>query len=315
MWGNILGWKISAALFLLAVGLGAWLHVQMQITDPTELSLNPRNLAELSPPVPARPIVDQSVPGDAGEKYSVAISLFDDNADACEEFAQKPEGPVPQPMQLLLDATHLSTANFFARNPGLLIDYQAEHPSLDNLGKLGQEMESVALLLNRSGKTDDGRKFLQAAYSLGENLYRERLNYEEFSRGIGLMNGATTALAEMEPAGSPDRKLLEDQQAATVAFDQKSVMPIYEILASADQQRIAANAGDVFRFATKAEERMFRVEAILKLGRYRFDAARQADQIAAPRFLRRLSNNPDPVIRAAASAAANLSVEQYRMIH
>ena len=68
MWGNVLGWKISAVMFLVAVALGAWLHMQMQITDPTELSLNPHNLAELSPPVVARAVVDQSVPGDAGEK-------------------------------------------------------------------------------------------------------------------------------------------------------------------------------------------------------------------------------------------------------
>ena len=315
MWGNVLGWKISAVMFLLAVALGAWLHVQMQTTDPTELSLNPSNLAELSPPMPARPIVDRNIPGNAGEKYSAAISLFDDNADACEEFAQKPEGPVPQPMQLLLDATHLSSMNLFASNPSLIVDYQSEHPPLDNLAKLGQEMESAALLLNRSGKGDNARKFLQAAYALGENLYRERLDYEEFSRGMGLMNGATTVLAEMEPAGSTDQKLLQDQQAAMVGFDKNNVLPIYEVLASADQQRVAANAGDVFRFAAKAEERMFRVEAILKLGRYRFDAARAADQIAAPRFLRHLSNDPDPVVRAAASAAGNLTLEQYRMIH
>jgi hypothetical protein len=218
-------------------------------------------------------------------------------------------------MRLLLDATHFSSMNLFAKNPGLIVDYESDHPPLDNLVKLGGEMESAALLLNRSGKTEEARKFLQAAYALGQNLYRERLDYDEFSRGMGLMNGATTALAEMEPAGSPDRNLLQDQQAAMVKFDGKNVLPIYEVLASADPERIAANAGDVFRFAAKAGERMFRVEAILKLGRYRFDSARQADQIAVPRFLRRLSDDPDPVIRVAASAATNLTIEQYRMIH
>jgi hypothetical protein len=315
MWGNVLGWRISAVMFLLAVVLGGYLYNQMQITDATALSLDPRNLAELSPPVPERPVVERNIPGDAGEKYSVAAALMDEDADACEEFGQKPEGPVPQPMQLVLDATHLSGMDLFARNPGLIIDYQSEHPPLDNLAKLGQEMESAALLLNRSGKTEEGRQFLQAAYALGENLYRERLDYEEFSRGMGLMDGATTVLAEMEPAGSSEQKRLQDQQAATVEFDKSHVQPIYEILVSADQQRVAANAGDVFRFAAKARERMFRVEAILKLGRYRFDAARQADQIAAPRFLRRLSDDPDPAIRAAAAAATGLTVEQYRMIH
>lgn len=315
MWGNVLGWKISAALFLAAVALGAWLHGQMQITDPTDLSLDPRNLAELSPPVAPEAIVDQNVPGDADEKYSAAVANFDDYADACEEFSQNPKGPAPRPMQLVLDATHLSSMNLFDKNPAEIVDYQSDHASLDNLAKLGGEMESAALLLSRSGKNDESRKFLLAAYALGQNLFRERVDYDEYSHGMGLMDGATTALAEMEPAGSPRQKMLQDQQSAMVDFDRKNVQPIYDVLSAADPQKIAVNAGDVFRFATKARERMFRVEAILKLGRYRYDAARQADQFAAPRFLRRLSRDPDPVIRAAATAAANLTIEQYRMIH
>jgi hypothetical protein len=84
---------------------------------------------------------------------------------------------------------------------------------------------------------------------------------------------------------------------------------------SADAPRIAANAGDVIRFAKMAKERMFRVEAILKLGRYRFDSARGADQLAAPRILGELEKDPDPVIETAAEAALGLTIEQYRMIH
>ena len=70
-----------------------------------------------------------------------------------------------------------------------------------------------------------------------------------------------------------------------VTFDQQNAPSRFmRLLASADPVKIAANAGDIFRFAAKSQERMFRVEAILKLGRYRFDAARSADQIAAPRY-------------------------------
>jgi hypothetical protein len=315
MWGNILGWKISTVLFLAAVILAAWLHSQMQITAATELSLDPRNLAALSPPTPRETVVEQNVPGDAGEKYSAAAADFDDNSDACEAFSQKPGGPIPQPMQFILDATHLSIMNLFDKKPTEIIDYQSQHPLLDNLRTLGEEMERAALHLNRSGKKDESRDFLLAVYALGKNLLRERLDYDEYSTGLGLMDGAAEVLAEMAPANSPRQKTLQDQQAALVAFDQNSVRPIYEVLASADPQKIAANAGDVFRFATESRERMFRVEAILKLGRYRYDAARQADQLAVPRFLRRFSHDPDPAVRAAASAAANLTVESYRMIH
>jgi len=302
MWGNAFGWKISAGIFLMTMGFGWWLHGEMQITDPTSLSLDPKNLAALSPPMPAVAIVDQNDPGDAGDKYSAAVANFDDDGGACDDYAQKPQGPLPG-------------MNLFAKDPASIVDYQADHPALENLARLGADMETAALLLNRNGQTDDARKFLQAAYALGRNLFLERVDYDEFSKGMGLMDGATTVLAEMEPADSSRRQMLTDQQAALIDFNDQRVRPIYEVLASIDPQSIAVNAGDVYRFATKSDERMIRVEAILKLGRYRFNSGRSADQLAAPRVLRRLAQDPDPVIRAAAKAAIDLTVEQYRMIH
>jgi len=313
MIGNTLGWKISAVIFALAVAIGAWLHNQMQITAPTSLSLDEKNLAELSPPVAA--IVTQNQPGDAGEKYSAAAAAYEQYEDACDEFARKPVGPPPPPMQLVMDATHLSRMILFATNPQAIVDYQSDHPALDDLSKIGQDLESAALLC-RKDHPDEARSLLQAAYSLGANLYRERVDYDEFSQGMGLMNGAVTAMAEMEPAGSSRQKLLQAQQQKVLDFYDSHVKPIYDdVISKADQQSIAEHAGDIFRFARLAKERMFRVEAILKLGRYRFDAARAADQLAAPRFLRQFQHDPDPAIQAAANAAANLTIEQYRMIH
>jgi hypothetical protein len=315
MWGNALGWRISIVLFVLAMGFGIWLRAQMQITDPTNLSLDAKNLAALSPPIPAEAVVPQDQPGDAGEKYAAAGAMYLNDPDSYDDYAQKPDGPPPPAMQLVIDATHLSSMNLFAKDPASLIDYQSDHPDLDSLAKLGQQMEAAGMRLERAGKNEDARKFLLAAYALGANLLRERIDYDEYSHGMGLMDGAATALAEMEPANSPKAQMLLDQASAMVSFDQQSVGPIYEVLVSADPARIAANAGDIFRFATKSQERMFRVEAILKLGRYRFDAARAADQLAAPRFLRVLGHDPDPTVRAAAQAAAGLTLEQYRMIH
>ena len=121
------------------------MHAQMQITDPTNLSLDPKNLVELSLPLGAEGIVAQDQPGDAGEEYSAASAAYQDDPDACDEYAQKPEGPPPGAMQLVIDATHLSQMNLFGKDPGKVIDYQSDHLELDGLGKIGQEMESAAL--------------------------------------------------------------------------------------------------------------------------------------------------------------------------
>ena len=165
MIGNPLGWKISTVILALALAIGAWLHRQMQITAPTALSLDEKNLAPLSPPVPAQPIVDQNRPGDAGEKYSAAVAAYDDNEDACDAFAKQPDGPPPPPIQLVMDATNLSQMNLFARNPQTIVDYQSDHPALDDLSKIGQDLQSAALLC-RKDHPDQAQSLLRAAYAL-----------------------------------------------------------------------------------------------------------------------------------------------------
>jgi hypothetical protein len=312
MFGNALGLRISIAMLLVAVLVAVGLHNEMQITDPTALSLDEKNLAPLSPPAPA--IVAQDQPGNAGDKYAGALSGFEDDSDACDDYARNPVGPPPAPMQAVLDAAHLSQMNLFAREPGKIIDYQSDHPDLDNLVLVGQQMQGAAILLARAGKPDDAKQFLLAAYAMGLNLLGERVDYDEYSAGLKLMDGSLAGLAELQSKDAAASQTLQDQETALANFDQNTVRPIYDVLASVDPQKIATNAGDVFRFALKSQERMLRVEAILKLGRYRFNAARRADQLAAPRFLQNLENEPEP-FKTAATAAANLTVEQYRMIH
>lgn len=313
MFGNAFGWRISIVMLLTAVLAAVWLHNEMQITEPTSLSLDEKNLAPLSPPEPE--IVAQDQPGDAGEKYSAASAAYGEDSDACDDYARNPVGPPPAPMQDILDAARLSQMNLFAKDPGKIIDYQADHPDLDNLTLIGEQMESAAILLNRNNKHDDAQTFLEAVYALGINLMRERLDYDEYSDGLKLMDGALAGLAEFEAKDGPRAQFLQSQQSALATFNENTVQPIYEVISSLDPQKIATNAGDIFRFAGKSQDRMLRVEAILKLGRYRFNAARSADQLAAPRFLRNFEHDPDPAIQTAARAAAKLTVEQYRMIH
>ena len=62
---------------------------------------------------------------------------------------------------------------------------------------------------------------------------------------------------------------------------------------------------------------MWRVEAILALGRVRFFSGisrSAADQRAALAGVKRIAaDDPDPIVRAAAEAARDLTAEQYRM--
>jgi hypothetical protein len=87
-------------------------------------------------------------------------------------------------------------------------------------------------------------------------------------------------------------------------------------ISTLDSRRIGTYAGDVFAFAARSTERMWRVEAILSMGRMRFNigAGRRSDQLAAGRLLAQFITDPDPAVGAAARQARALTIEQYRQI-
>jgi hypothetical protein len=301
------------ALLVIGAGLGFWIYQRLQLTPPTELSLDPNNLAALSPPLPNPPIVTYSQDADAGPDYRQAIAAYEANTDACDQYAQNPVDPAPQAIQLILSAAEKSIARLFITNPSQIVDYQTDHPPLDDLCELARTIDRAALLLLRQGKTDAARGYFQSVYALGEKLYDERLTYDEYSKGLSLMNESTIGLSECERGDQAAQ--LQKQEAAMRDYDVNHVQPIYEALVSADQQEIAQHAGDIFQFAAHAADRMIQVEAVLALGRLQYDAARSADQQAAAGYIRAAAASPDPAVQAAAAAAGGLTLEQYRTIH
>src|SRR5204862_6135297 len=62
-------------------------------------------------------------------------------------------------------------------------------------------------------------------------------------------------------------------------------------------------AGDVAALATNGGDIMWRVEAILSLGRCRYTAARAGDQLGATRLIEELTMDQDQRIRLAATVA------------
>ena len=92
-----------------------------------------------------------------------------------------------------------------------------------------------------------------------------------------------------------------------------------KVISSIDQNVIRQHTGDIFEIANRSQERMWRVEAILKLGRMKFDVGgnrgRFGDQAGAKRYLKSRVSDPDPFIKTAAKAAKDLTIEQYRSMH
>jgi hypothetical protein len=89
------------------------------------------------------------------------------------------------------------------------------------------------------------------------------------------------------------------------------------VITSIDQNVIEDNVGNVFLLAQQGKDHLWKTEAVLKLGRYKFNAGRASDQRAARRLLRAMAKDEslDPVTKAAATSARDLTIEDYRRLH
>jgi hypothetical protein len=105
--------------------------------------------------------------------------------------------------------------------------------------------------------------------------------------------------------------------AGRVEMMKTRIDPVLKVVRSIDPKVVGQQTGDVFELAKRCRERMWRVEAILALGRVRYMAGQggtAGNQRNATQLLNKLANtDPDPIIQTAASQARDLTIEQYRM--
>jgi hypothetical protein len=323
MFGNRLGWGISAVIVLFAGFLAQLIHSAGRPTPPTGWVA--KTVQPLSPPAGSDGVVSggMSEARDAGELYRQAIDDYESNTAAYAAIATAkdidPAAIAARPgLQALLDATHCATMNLFAAKPQEVVNYDAEKPAMEALHEVGRSATRIGLLL---GTRDPAAaaKVHEAVFSLGFKLYQERLVFDELSKGEDLMGTAAGALQRLAERTKDVERQKALQQFTTDRlndYDMK-VKPVWDVVSSVDEGTIAAYAGDIFEMArNRTIDKLWRVEATLKLGRMEYMAGRRGDQLAAKRVLREMANDAseDPAVRTAANEARNLTIERYRTL-
>jgi hypothetical protein len=129
--------------------------------------------------------------------------------------------------------------------------------------------------------------------------------------GTSLNKLAAVATMEKDPAL---QKKLEDFVTHYRQFDQARIKPVERIVTSIDPVVSSQHAGDVLVLAQNEREKLWQLEGILRLGRYKYDAPLAGDHLAGNRLIRQFCQSSDPAIRCAAIAARDLSVEQFRQL-
>jgi hypothetical protein len=212
--------------------------------------------------------------------------------------------------------------NLFAATPREVVSYEPERPPLEAIYHVGKTAVRVGLVM---GTRDPAAaaKFYQAVFSLGMKLYQERVVFDELSKGEDLMGTAAVGLQHLAERGKDTAAAHAIQQFNTDRLNdyQAKVQPVWLVVSSIDPQTVAGSAGDLFELARdRSVERLWRVEATLKLGRLQYNAGdefgRRGNQLAARRVLREMAGDAteDPAVRVAAEQARDLTADQFRQL-
>ena len=324
MWGNRLGWTISLFIMAAAAAL-LWAVGHSARSAGTAFARDPHNFEPLALPSP--PLVPgTTAPTAAGPTYRAAIESFERDRALYENFAAAGTlkyGRLEElaAVEVLVGASELAQAEVFASHPQEVVNYAHTKPAIEALRTLGRVMvDRLALMYARDPKNRElAERYARAGAVLGDALCRERLTYEEFALGQELLGKSAFVLARL----ADDRKdaaaasAWRDFDARRVAFAREQIEPTLAFVRSIDARVVGTRIGDVFELAKRSKERMWRVEAVMALGRARYfigtSESGAADQRAALATVSELAErDPDPIVRAAAQAARDLTIEQHR---
>jgi hypothetical protein len=292
------------------------------LSSPTSLGRDATNLEPIAWPVDPSSIVAPGNAGDAGTFYLRLVRLALDDPSRYQELHTRGDAESLRSdpaIGLLLDAARARPGSIFAPDFKSIVNFQSQKPPL-------LAIESVARAAIRLGTFELGsdleaaRASFEAVFRLGACLADERLVWDEFMLGVRLMSDAAAGLrscAAQARDSSREAEIERFRESVTEHFRDR-VGPIHDKLWSFADAEIAAHAGDRFAFARGSKERLWRVDAVLALGRMKYNAGRPGrpgDKKGAQTLLETLANSEsDEIVRHAATLARDLDRPTFHLI-
>jgi hypothetical protein len=327
MFGNRFGWGLAVAVAIIYLGMLVILETGGALSAPSALVGNGSNLATLELPVGVKTVAE-SVGSGAGDATTVIRDIARDVRQREEFYRRFCESPgiraedMPQLTALtaVLRQAEMRASPLLTNNPEDVVGYvgvQDLHFAED-VSLAGRAAGRVAMYKRVKKESAQARKYFEAELALGEKMFMGRQSYEEMSKGLGLMSEAAEGLKLLAKDEKDDERLAKlDAFAEGVSKLNERIRPVWEAISTIDPGVMGRHNGDMPVLATKAGERVWRVEATLKLGRMKYDVGQggtPADQRNAKKLVKVLSGDSDPAVALAGKLASELTVEEYRMI-
>ncbi|MEL7238672.1 MAG: hypothetical protein AAGK78_07400 [Planctomycetota bacterium] len=348
VWGNTTGW-VFAGLFVLAVGFGiVTLGNLSAATRPTGLLDATDAWRPFETPVDLTDVLAtagssagrmNSGSTDGGRAYRLLVNGYTNTPEPRQRLQDFLGPTVVEPsrrslplMNLLRQGAVSQSATIFAGEPETLVNYDRDLKPLEALETVGKvAIKQAGLLVLRSRDADpeaaevDQQQAIElylAAVVLGQRLQQERLTYAQFQTGAELLAGGLGGLAALSEVRG-DTVRAAKYRAQRDRLREHMTGPadqMWSALATINDPGNPADAadrhaGDVLALAGNDEAApMWRVEAVLRTGKYRHDATRRGDVQLAERLLEQLADEPaDGALRVAIAEALNLTAEQRRI--
>jgi hypothetical protein len=315
MFGNRLGWGISAVIIVGTTLIMWWLYqAGSQIAAPGTVGLNAANYSMQLPLDPRSLATWMSEEQDAMAIYKEAIAEYDAKPRAYNIYIERgklnsPEyAAVEKGVNLLVKASTMRRPGVFADRPGELITYDSDRPALkEALRTIGKTAMKVGRQLEVEKNVTKAREIYRGVYTLGVKLYEERLVFDEWYEAREMLSVAKW-LGEIAESGDEASrfKQVDDQ---ILSFYKTKIEPVQNTI-----MVLYPQTGDVAALAVHGGDVMWRVEAVLTLGRCRYTSPRSGDQFGATKLIDQLLNDPEPRVRLAASVAKALTRESIHKI-
>jgi len=329
--GNKFVWILAG---LLAVG-GALFIVKVTLfpspSNPTRATTDPGRLELKLPEEPVTSVLPKEPDGagNAADDYEIAFRNYNERKESIRDvvgkyydmFALKTRPTDEEISRLKRVADPIRAASgkkdmqyYFVKTPQVMAS-----PYLPVEAADFQDVMTVPLMLAAyefvQGKERYGEaeKYLFDIFIAGYHMLNERARTEIVIRGIGLERLACAELGKLYIAwGKPDR-------AAAVKKYSDGMMDFSSTLREFDGDviwvltrpgdNIGPEPGDVSNLVLNHKDRCVRVDAIISLGMVKLGASNRGDVKRANELIKLKLDSPDPIERAAAKAAADMSKE------
>ena len=334
--GNKTGWIVGGGIVLIVLAVVTKLVFFPAPTQPTSVTRAKEFMASLPIDTPIATITDStpSGEGNAGDDYKAAFDAFKGARKAIEAFEKKIaekesrtqfiRGELAPPDDVLgalkTMASHLAAGarkgSFeyaFTHTPEAFEVGYFYQGALD-LIKISRAMTTLMLYHFGRKEWNDAVAVQKNLIVMGWHMAREDVRLHMTEVGLDIQNAAAGGLADIYRNWGQEDHAKDIQVAASY---QQAVNAAKRPLTTRLRvfRSLKLKSGDILNIAENHKSRAFRVQAILWLGRLRFEVGgRRGDMRITNKLLDTYASGRDPFEAAAAKAASDFTENDWKTL-